>query len=1122
MFWRFGFHNASAIDSLLDKEDVTLEAILDEDDLLQECKAQNTRLSDYFQRVDVLQKLLAYVTGQIENDDRARFRYPYIATEVLCSEIWSIVETCVNEQKELLIPFWETVLDTPPEEMKTQMVMASHFAKINAVFLSKKPAEMLAFMQSQPSAVERLLRHVETPSFVDLLIRIIQLDEQPGGNGVLEWLSSENLMSRLIDLISPEHTSDVHTVVAELIKGIISMAAPSPGVGLTEGLQNGPASNRFARELAHKDSIAKLISYILNDYNALKNGSTTEDKTKTIEHDIISIDDENPHLPTPETVSSSVIHSICIIIELMRKNNSDFFEPYLFHILRNRLIQVQQHLHGDTEDNRNTLEQAMKEMVDKMGVVHLGPLLEVMCEKLVALQDLLKTPRFVNGPIPTTVGPILPLTFERYRLCELFAELLHCSNMALLNRGHQHDHLYDSEGRLQGGLAGLDELSQIISPNDLRERDAMDETNDEVEPALELPISRRGQDSLSMSSGSDISDDEPGSSDDDVMEEIAMYDEPNSNLEFSPMTFNTPLPPSASPTSIASSQSSATLIDPPQPTSSTPTTTNSRSPNKTTTQDSSSTHRAHGSRRSSKRMATMESSLNLPMGEHLKRRMLDIGLFSTLLDLFFEFPWNNFLHGAVYDFVHQILTGRVENGLNRELAVALFRDARLMDRIIEGQRRNDEEATKPKGVRLGYMGHLTLIAEDIIVALERFPPGLAQLITSQYTPPEWGQYISGRFNETKSKDSALLGGGKPIINVNGGGGPGRGGASWKVDEEMSSDGGNTYGGGETRGEFRRGTNGPGRPTNTADFGSVPMNMDDDDDDEDGTPHQFARYLAQEMHGATGGFGSESDDEDEEGGWLSQSTFTLNNPPLSARVHQHQTGERRPLGFDDVFTPVGSSMHSMADDAFNAHDDDGFGPFSDSAAVSHSDPFTFPSSFSADEIEDSSFDNFGDFGDFQSATATTSNSITNPNPLGSGPAAPANPGTTAEVNGFGSNFGDDYHGGVHDREDTSSNGGDLTPTAGSWTFASGSVGSIGSADSSLSEDQEERNGTSSGNGSRRSESPVNLSLKDAATASVGSSKDGKEESKPEKLKEHGRSGIALAVGLKERLASFASK
>jgi hypothetical protein len=71
---RFGFHTTSVIDSLLDKEDVQLEAILDEDDLLQECKAQNTRLIDYFQRIDILQRLFAYVTGQIESEEKGRLK----------------------------------------------------------------------------------------------------------------------------------------------------------------------------------------------------------------------------------------------------------------------------------------------------------------------------------------------------------------------------------------------------------------------------------------------------------------------------------------------------------------------------------------------------------------------------------------------------------------------------------------------------------------------------------------------------------------------------------------------------------------------------------------------------------------------------------------------------------------------------------------------------------------------------------------------------------------------------------------------------------------------------------------------------------------------------------------
>jgi len=45
---------------------------------------------------------------------------------------------------------------------------------------------MFAFIRSQPSVLARLLLHVETPPIVDLLVRMIQLDEQPTGAGVLE------------------------------------------------------------------------------------------------------------------------------------------------------------------------------------------------------------------------------------------------------------------------------------------------------------------------------------------------------------------------------------------------------------------------------------------------------------------------------------------------------------------------------------------------------------------------------------------------------------------------------------------------------------------------------------------------------------------------------------------------------------------------------------------------------------------------------------------------------------------------------------------------------------------------------------------------------------------------
>ncbi|KAJ3514203.1 hypothetical protein NLJ89_g2505 [Agrocybe chaxingu] len=953
---KFGFHNGSAIDSLLDREDVALEAILDEDDLLQECKSQNTRLINYFERVDVLQKLLGYVTGQIETEEKGRFKYPYIATEVLCSEIWSIVETCVNEQRQILVPFWETVLDRTPEDMSTQMTMASHFAKINSIFMTKKPAEMLVFIQSQPNIVERLLVHIETPSFVDLIGRIVQLDEVIPNSNVLEWLSSENLMGRLIDLLSPQYSPSVHSVVTDLIKNIISMATPSPGAGLTEGLQNGPASNRFARELATRKNIAKLADYMLNEFSPDSCNTPTEHSTS----------DEGSQ-PTFDSSISSVVQSIAVVIELIRKNNSDYFEPYLFHTLRNRLIQVQQQSHLSGEDIRASLEQVMAEMVARMGVVHLGPVLEVLGARLHDFQKYLKIPRSLQGSISTTLGTMTPFTLERYRIVELYAELLHCSNMSLLNRSTAYAHMYDSEGRLQGGLSGLEELAQVIAlnSNNDREHDAMDEEQDEVASSHEFPVRNPSDDSPSLDSDDDMSDseDEPGSSDDEAMEEIAMYDDP----QLSPIPVTKSLPPAMAVASSPASTASSESIDQ-TPTSSMAVTITSSPDSESSSMTRHSTS-GRGSRRSSRsrRKPTLDASVeSLPVGEQLKRRLLDQKIVGTMIDSFFEFPWNNFLHSAVYDIVHQVMTGSVESGHhNRELIISLFRDAKILHRIVEGQSRNDLECTKPKGVRLGYMGHLMLISEDVITAMARFPPDL-RLIIIQYAPePEWDQFVTGRYNETKQEDNRLLGGGKPVIKT-----APRSVSQWKVDEDdvaadavnLSAPGGigENAQSGSVRGEFRRAGGASPGVRSTADFGPAPMDEEDDDEDNvsSGRAPHFARYLAQEM-GSSDHFGSSSDEDDEDEGWLTQSTFGLTNPPLSSRTF----GERRPLGsgFDDTFEPGGSNTLNMADDPFNPEDDDGFGPFSDSAAVT-SDGFTFSSSFS----DEDSFESFGDFGDFQGA------------------------------------------------------------------------------------------------------------------------------------------------------------
>ncbi len=233
-----------------------------------------------------------------------------------------------------------------------------------------------------------------------------------------------------------------------------------------------------------------------------------------------------------------------------------------------------------------------------------------------------------NGPVLTTLGAIPPLTFERYRICELYAELLHCSNMSLLNRGPEYHHLYDSIGRLQGGLSALEELAQVIAiGNGSGDNDGMDDEEDEVESVHEFPVSHAPSSSL-VDSDEDMSGGEPGSSDDEAMEEIAMYDSPRAD----------PSPPSnQAPARVGSpiTLSPSIPLNGPGDISSFPQRQNSWNSD---AEGSRSRPRSRDSRRSLRR-STRDLLAGRPvLGERLKQRFLEANVASTLLVCFDSDP----------------------------------------------------------------------------------------------------------------------------------------------------------------------------------------------------------------------------------------------------------------------------------------------------------------------------------------------------------------------------------------------------------------------------------------------------------------------------------------------------
>ena len=230
MFWRFGgYASISSIDTILDKSDVTLEELLDEADLIQELKQHNTKLIEYLRDENVLRRLLEYVItpqaprldddGEESDDeeqtsrgtslspfrrnkdkekskrqeereawdkaDKARTKYAYIACEILSSETWSILEALMENQQHLR-EFWKFI-DREPLLDPTE---AGYFTKINDTLLDKKTEETLNFIKAIEGVIPGMLKHVDCPMIMDLVLKIISMEKSEGGIGIVDvWLS---------------------------------------------------------------------------------------------------------------------------------------------------------------------------------------------------------------------------------------------------------------------------------------------------------------------------------------------------------------------------------------------------------------------------------------------------------------------------------------------------------------------------------------------------------------------------------------------------------------------------------------------------------------------------------------------------------------------------------------------------------------------------------------------------------------------------------------------------------------------------------------------------------------------------------------------------------------------
>lgn len=549
------------------------------------------------------------VQDEQETPEERATRQATIAAEILSADVWSLTDT-VMESTNNLDKLWSLLNSKEPLSINA----STYFMKIMEHLLDMKCDEMITYLiDHQSDLVEKFMNHLSNPPLMDFLLKLISTDKPDNSTGIIDFLQQQNLITHLIDALDVPDDKKINNYealikqssAADFLKALITISANST----TDSSTIGP--NELTRELVSFEKMEKLCNIMLKGGYALANG-------------------------------------VGIVIEIIRKNNSDYdILPVLYITLDS---------HPPTGRDP----------------IYLGHLLKVFGLKIKAFNEILSNATNSDGEVnilKTPFGEIEPLGFERFKICELIAELLHCSNMALLN---------DNKGFEV--VAARDELRRKI-----KEFDPVSFKYNEV---VVLPNEKKDDDS------------EKKDDDDYANDTIDSFNKNNSVQEH----------------------------------------------------DEEEPH-------ANANLTEEQIRANPVIGDFLKISLFDTQIISNILSMFFKFPWNNFLHNVVFDIVQQVLNGSMDIGFNKFLAIDLFHLGDITNKIIEGQRLCTEYEETHNGLRLGFMGHLTLIAEEVVKFIQLYPTNtLSDLIDVKIEDEGWEDYVSQVLYDTREKYNAILGG----------------------------------------------------------------------------------------------------------------------------------------------------------------------------------------------------------------------------------------------------------------------------------------------------------------------------------------------------------------------------
>uniref|UniRef100_A0A8C7J4T4 Protein phosphatase 6 regulatory subunit 2 n=1 Tax=Oncorhynchus kisutch TaxID=8019 RepID=A0A8C7J4T4_ONCKI len=252
MFWKFDLHTTSHIDQLLDREDVTLLELMEEDDVLQECKAQNRRLLLFLSQDHCMTELVNLITTEPPADleEKSRFKFPNIACELLTSDV-SLINDKLGGDTSLLETLYHFLEQDPP----LNPLLASFFSKTIGNLIARKTEQVISFLRKKDGFIGLVLKHIDASAMMDLLLRLIScVEPAPLRQEVLNWLSEEKLIQRLTELIHTGKDEERQSNASQTLCDIIRLSRDQ-----ANQMQENVETDPLLAVLESQESVAGLL-----------------------------------------------------------------------------------------------------------------------------------------------------------------------------------------------------------------------------------------------------------------------------------------------------------------------------------------------------------------------------------------------------------------------------------------------------------------------------------------------------------------------------------------------------------------------------------------------------------------------------------------------------------------------------------------------------------------------------------------------------------------------------------------------------------------------------------------------------------------------------------------------